>query len=141
MHDEGYAERLSPHEYSLRDALRPIEVSFTSVEQLESLTEEQAMDIMRLARRRLLNLLIGQEYHEHMTDDCGDDLQAATENWWYLWKSYFDNDGTDYVGYVRNWLMNPDDEDCGPTLGGSDGEIRYDILTEALMEDLYWKGR
>ena len=135
MHQSLTPEQIGPIEGMLAEVL-PSPIVFSSRKEIEELTWEQAMEVIRAARRMLLTQLLYQEYHEHMGDDCGDYLQAACENWHYLWTTYFDNDGdeTIVVNTIKDWLLNPDDPIYG--LGGCDGEIRYNLLTEELMSEL-----
>lgn len=64
-------------------------------------SEEEAIEFLRNVRRGLAIQLLHQEDHEHMLDDCGDDLNHATELWQCCWESYFNNDGTDLMGFLN----------------------------------------
>jgi hypothetical protein len=120
-----------------QDQLRrtyPQPPTFHTKEEIENLTDDQAMEVMRYVRRMLLDQLLFQEYHEHMLDDCGDYLTAASDNWTWLHDAYFNNDGEGFTDFVINWLTNEKDY----PLGGSDGEARFDLLSEELMEELFY---
>jgi hypothetical protein len=106
---------------------------FHSDDEIRNMTDEQADDVLRFVRRELLNQLMFQEYHEHMLDDCGDYLTAATDGWNYLHDAYFTNDGTDFTSYVQAYLLARHDDDQYPW-GGCDGEARYALLSEELTE-------
>lgn len=126
-------DTIKPIETRLMEIL-PSPPMFHTRDQIENLTHPQAMEVMRAARRMLLMTLLTQEHHEHMLDDCGDDLSAATDNWEALHGLYFNNDGTDFEVHVKNWLL--DEDHVG--LGGCDGEIRHNLLSENLLEELYY---
>lgn len=64
-------------------------------------SEEAALEFLKTARRGLAVQLLHQEGHEHMLDDCGDDLNHATELWQACWDSWFNNDGTDLMGFLN----------------------------------------
>lgn len=127
-------DTIKPIETRLMEIL-PSPPMFHTRDQIDNLTYPQALGVIRAARRMLLMTLLTQEHHEHMLDDCGDDLDAATHNWYRLHNAYFANDGDeDHVrNDVQKWLLDADDEG----LGGSDGEIRHMILSENLLEELY----
>lgn len=108
---------------------------FNSREEVEALTFEQAMNVLASARECLIEQLISQRTHAHMSDDCGDYLIAATYNWSTLFTDYFDNDGdeTYFIETVKQFLLTPpfdNGEGIAPHFpyGGSDGEIRFTIV-------------
>lgn len=115
---------------AVEDAL-PQPIRFEDWESVENLTEDQAHQVIRAARRMLLEHLLSQELHEHMLDDCGDYLAAATDGWGWLYGVYFNNDGESatVIEEVKKFLK----VDETYPLGGSDGEIRNDLLTEDMM--------
>jgi hypothetical protein len=92
---------------------------------------EHAREVLREARRMLVIQLQSQENHEHMLDDCGDYLYAATENWNRLFSAYWENDGdeTAFVRAVREFLKESPTEWLG-----CDGEIRYDLWSDEYVE-------
>lgn len=114
--------------------LLPDPPHFTTRDQIMAMTDDEAMRVMRAARRMLMTQLLYQEYHEHMLDDCGDYLAAATENWANLHAAYFDNDGAGFTTFVQTWLLDADNF----PLGGSDGEVRFSLLDEALLEEVFY---
>lgn len=111
--------------------LFPPDIHFDSLASIEALTDDQAMAVMRAVRRRMLYQLLSQEHHEHMGDDCGDDLEAATYNWSKLWNDYFMNDGTDFTAHVKKFLLAKEDDKDYPW-GGVDGEVRYGMISESI---------
>ncbi len=127
-------DRIKPIEQGLMEML-PDPPMFHTRDQIDNLTYEKALEVIRAARRMLLMTLLTQEHHEHMLDDCGDDLAAATDNWATLHRAYFANDGDpDHVrNDVQKWLLDADNQG----LGGSDGEIRFVILSERVLEEVY----
>ena len=66
--------------------------------------DEEAMQFLRTARQGLADTLLGQNTHEHMLDDCGDDLNHATELWNVCWEAYWPNDGTDFAEELNKGL-------------------------------------
>lgn len=92
---------------------------------IEKLTFGEACVILRTARRMLTLVLLDQEEHEHMADDCGDDLLAATENWVTLFEAYSNTSGDDkaFTEEVKNFLLEPE-----TNWGGCDGEIRMMLV-------------
>lgn len=128
----GYLER----------AFGPVPIMFRTQEDIANLTDDQALWCLRWARRTLLSHLLHQELHEHMLDDCGDYLQGATENWYKLWKAYFDNDGDEalLIATVKEWLQGSVGDEYGPgsDLYGCDGDIRFEIVSEELQDLLYY---
>jgi hypothetical protein len=103
-----------------------------SIEDIHNLTEDQAMSVLRSARRELVSQLLYQEYHEHLFDDCGDYLDAASDNWHRLWSACFNSDGTELVSSVKAFLLEHPSEWLA-----TDGEIRYSILPEDYVEASY----
>jgi hypothetical protein len=101
-------------------------------EQIDSLTYDQARDVIRAARD-LLEVMLNHDRttHEHWSDDCGDYMEAATQNWTRLWNVYFDNDGTEaeVIKGVREFLTESPDEWLA-----CDGDVRFDILPEIYNE-------
>jgi len=100
------------------------------VDNTNNMTPEQAALVRIAVRRNLLMTLLSQEYHWHEVDDCGDYLTAATDNWSALYSNLWNDDFQDEIGETRKFLT---DFDAYP-IGGSDGEIRHDILPEG------WEG-
>lgn len=111
-----------------------VPVMFRTQEDIANLTYDQAMWCMRWARRTLLSHLLHQELHEHMLDDCGDYLSAATDNWEHLFNYYFNTDGDEasFVAAVKDWLQRAED------IGGCDGEIRFDLVSNELQDLMYY---
>lgn len=64
-------------------------IVFDSLSDVMTMTEDQAMLVLRSARRYLLHDLLHQEVSEGMLDDSGDDLTAATDNWAAIHGAYF----------------------------------------------------
>lgn len=101
------------------------------LKEVEELTLEQAAEVIRMARRCLAEHLLCQETHEHMDDDCGDYLAAATWNWNRLFHLYWDNDGDEQVVLegVKDFLrQHPLDWEA------TDGEIRYSLFPDSYVE-------
>lgn len=73
-------------------------------------SEEEAIEFLRTARRGLAIQLLHQEDHEHMLDDCGDDLNHATDLWLAVWQSYFMNDGSDFMNFLNQALKQHAEE-------------------------------
>jgi len=111
--------------------LLPAPITLT-MEEIENLTDEQAYDVYRAARRTCLMQLLHQETHEHDMDDCGDYLAAASENWARLFDNLWSNDFQNLAEYVREFLKESPVE-----WGGSDGEVRFEILPEAYIDAAY----
>lgn len=115
--------------------------TFDSLDQIDNLDHETAKKVIQAARRKLLFQLLSMETHEHWFDDCGDDLQIATENWAYLHDLYFGSDGDPetVIQGVKQWLdpRERNKEDDVHSFGGSDGEIRFDLLSEELINIHY----
>lgn len=61
---------------------------------------DEAVEVILIARRRLLLNLLLLETHEHWLDDCGDDVAATTELWEMMRQTYFYTDG-DPVGTTQ----------------------------------------
>ena len=127
-------ESFNPGAKAVLDSL-PELIKFEDWESVDSLDFREACEVVRAARRMLLIHLIGQETHEHMLDDCGDYLTAATDNWNYLHGIYFNNDGDEAVliAEVKKFLKAEEPY----AMGGCDGDIRFDILTEAMLDQIY----
>lgn len=84
--------------------------------------EKRAYEILDIARENLISHLVAQRDHPHLTDDCGDYLDAATETWTTLFYAGWNNDWVDFTAHVNNFLNVPSDDWLA-----SDGEIRYDL--------------
>jgi len=114
--------------------LQPNKV-FTSREEVEALTYEEAVGVIRDARNLLISELTSDIDHEHWGDDCGDYMDAAITNYHWLWDAYFLNDGgeADVVRLVKQFLLKDPtqdfvlDPDNTPDWGGCDGEVRFTI--------------
>ena len=102
----------------------PSPTPFKDEAEIANMTEARAYDVLRATRRLLLHQLLLQEIHEHMVDDCGDYLIAATENWNDLLIQIWQNDFGNLIPETQKFLT---DVEAYP-LGGSDGEIRHDLL-------------
>ena len=124
-------DRIRAIDAELADMDKDIKPMFNSVADIDALTDDQAYTIYRYARRMLISQLLYQEYHYHNVDDCGDYLDAATQAWTHLHDAHFMNDGTDFTEHVKAWLKDKD------SIGGCDGEIRYNLFTEGLMDAIY----
>jgi hypothetical protein len=88
------------------------------------LTEEQAWAVHRAARRMLLIHLLHQEIHQHVMDDCGDYLTAATDGWNYVFTEAWMNDFQGYPDHIKAYLT---DLERYPE-GGCDGEVRLSLV-------------
>jgi hypothetical protein len=107
-------------------------VRFTTRAEIDSLTQEQA-ELVRIATRRMLVMqLLHQELHMHELDDCGDYLTAATENWAALFGMLWSDDFQDELPITKKFLLDFNEF----PQGGSDGEVRYDLLSEELFDEL-----
>lgn len=95
-----------------------------TAEEIDNLTEEQAVEVRIATRRMLVFQLLLQEYHMHELDDCGDYLMAATENWFSLFNNLWSNDFQNEVEETKKFLT---DLEAYPA-GGCDGEIRYALI-------------
>ena len=91
-----------------------------------NLTEEDAYTVMRAARRMLVVQLLAQEYHQHMMDDCGDYLAAATWGWQAVFADAWNDDFQGYTDHIRTYLT--DLEKYPP--GGCDGEVRHALISD-----------
>lgn len=102
---------------------------FDSLEEVDSLTEDEATLIVTMAARRQMEMI--RTYGGYGLDDRGDYLAAATDNYNKLFHAYWDNDGVAeyFVPAVVAWLKDKED------WGGSDGEIRFDLFTERFTEE------
>lgn len=103
---------------------------FDSYEDMDTLTDAEALEIVSMAAERQLSML--HTYREgYGLDDRGDYLAAATDNYNRLFHAYWDNDGVSepFVEAVKAFLKDKED------IGGSDGEIRFDLFTERFMEE------
>ena len=127
MNDDERREAIRFHERELAKLI-PDPVKLT-LQQVDVLTEEQALEVLHAARRAMLFQGLMQETHDHLGDDCGDYLEAATSNWNTLWEAFFNSDGADIVEAVKLFLRETPDG-----WGGSDGEIRFSILPEEAWE-------
>ena len=119
VHDELLAM------YTRLQELLPDPIKLTEEDMGSPITEDQAYRVMYAARRCLLIHLFGQEFHQHMGDDCGDYLEAASSGWSAVFTEAWMNDFQDYPDHIKNYLT---DLERYP-VGGCDGEVRYDILT------------
>lgn len=138
----GATPNLSKHDLAtvavvnahLERVLGQVPTMFRTQEDIANLTYDQALWCMRWARRTLLSHLLHQELHEHMEDDCGDYLSAATDNWNFFWEAWDQGDGTEasFVATVKEWLQDAE------TIGGCDGEVRFDLVSEELADLLYY---
>lgn len=102
---------------------------FDSYAEVDTLTYKEALEIIEKAADLQHTLL--HTYGAIGLDDRGDYLAAATDNYNRLFHAYWDNDGVEdrVVWAVKQWLKDKDD------IGGSDGEIRFDLFTERMMEE------
>jgi len=101
---------------------------FTSREEVEALTFDEARDVICDARDLLRAELDDDVEHMHWLDDCGDYLFAAIDNYHMLWTYYWENDGDKeaVIARVKDFLLSP--QDGLFPYGGSDGEIRLTIV-------------
>lgn len=98
-------------------------IQLDSREEVEALTDAQAVAVLDAAREKLIEQLTAQRTHPHLLDDCGDYLAAATDNWSRLFHNYWNHDGEGFVNYVRQFLLESPDE-----WGGADGEVRFELV-------------
>lgn len=107
---------------------------FASKEDVQSLTDDEAVEIVTMAR----DILVQQTapYDDGATrsvglDDSGDYIFAAVTNYHRLFMAYWEHDGQNpsFIEAVKNFLL----EDVTEWLG-SDGEVRYDLFTEEYVE-------
>jgi hypothetical protein len=117
VHDELQAM------YKRLQELLPDPIRLTE-EEIGNLTEDQANLVMYAARRTLLVHLFAQEFHQHMGDDCGDYLAAATSGWQAVFEDAWMNDFQGYTDHITTYLT---DLDRYP-VGGCDGEVRISIV-------------
>jgi len=111
---------------------------FTDEAQITALTLDQALEVLRATRRQLVSLLLNQEHHEHMADDCGDDLRAGLDGFNLMFEAWDEAvDDAEFVELVRQYLRARWDSERFPW-GACDGEARYAMLSEALHDDR-WK--
>lgn len=128
--DDAKLARLHEIEAELIELLPASIAPRMTKEDIANLTQDQASRIRIAVRRQLLFQLLYQEYHWHEMDDCGDYLTAATDNWASLFDNLWSNDFQNEIEETQKFLL---DHEAYP-LGGSDGEIRYDILPEGWDE-------
>jgi len=83
-------------------------------------TEEEAETFFLTARRGLVMTLLAQETHDHRLDDCGDDVNHASELWDAVWNAYFVNDGQDRVNSL-NTVLAAHNEEWAHEEEGEDG--------------------
>jgi hypothetical protein len=105
---------------------------FSSKEDVEELTDVEALEIIRQARERLVNTT---SYSPYALDDGGDYINAAIENYAAVFGFYWDNDGdhTAFLAAMKQWLREPTEG-----WGATDGEIRFDLFTqEYFVEEGY----
>jgi len=107
----------------------PVNVFHTKAD-VEALEEDRALAIMRFARRALVLQLLHQEHHEHMTDDCGDYLFAALDNFRRIFDMIQDWGTQGIEERMKEWLLEGPEEWLG-----CDGEIRFDLFTEDYIEE------
>lgn len=100
---------------------------------IDNITPEQGLEVLRAVRRCLMMQLLHQETHEHMLDDCGDYLTAATENWARLYDSMWCNDFTGSLDEVKLFLNDfvADEADSKYPRLACDGDVRFAIVTDA----------
>jgi hypothetical protein len=127
LHDEATSVRIRNVYAELHEILVP-PAAFSTDDEIRALTYDQAYDILIFVRRNLMMELLSQETHNHMTDDCGDYLSAASDAWHDLFEAYDLgwHDQAAFTRHVRDWLLSTD-------LGGCDGEPRYSLLSDSLM--------
>ena len=102
---------------------------FSSIEEVDTLTEDEALSIVQ----RQFELLVGLGQHAVVgLDDTGDYLAAAIDNYHDLFHLYWDNDGTGFREAVVEWLLTP-----AYDWGGTDGEVRFEVFTEAYVDASY----
>jgi hypothetical protein len=102
----------------------PEPITITEEDLANGLTEDQAWAVHRAARRMLLVHLLHQEFHQHVMDDCGDYLSAASDGWTAVFNDGWMNDFQDYPAHITAYLT---DLDRYP-VGGCDGEVRLSII-------------
>jgi len=112
------------------DGLWSTPTQFTTRDEIDSMTPEQAEMVRIHTRRMLVMQLLYQEFHQHELDDCGDYLTAATDNWAALFGTLWSDDFQDELPITKEFLTN---FDRFPE-GGSDGEIRYSLLSDELFD-------
>lgn len=102
---------------------------FDSIAEVDSLTHDEALEILQMAADTLQQVMSHGPYG---LDDQGDYLNAAIENYHYLFNAYWANDGDPQALHdaVVKWLKDPE-------WGGSDGEIRHDLFTERWQEEAW----
>jgi len=100
--------------------------------EIDSMTNDDAAMIRIATRRLCVTMLLHQELHMHEMDDCGDYLTAATENWATLFDRLWSDDFQDELEITKKFLLDFNEF----PLGGCDGEIRHDLLSEELIEQL-----
>lgn len=107
---------------------------FYNKAQVANIDLETAFAVVRAARRMLLLNLMHAELHEHVTDDCGDYLKAATDNWHRLFHDLHDTDvlEEEVLRRVKEFLLEPASEWLG-----SDGEIRFELFSDEYQEASY----
>lgn len=111
--------------HSTRERAKGDCTMFLTMKEVEALTEDQALAVVKAAADILQRQL---DAGPVALDDGGDYLAAAVDNYHRLFHAYWDNDGdpTIFVQEVKAFLQ----EDPESMWGGSDGEIRFEILPE-----------
>jgi hypothetical protein len=100
--------------------------------EIDAMTSDDAA-IIRIAVRRMLAMhLLHQELHMHEMDDCGDYLTAATDNWATLYSRLWSDDFQNEIEVTQQFLTDFNEF----PLMGSDGDVRYDLLSDELIEQL-----
>jgi chitinase len=109
--------------------------TFATRYEVESLMDDEALEIVRMAHERLMLVTMNGEL-PYALDDSGDYINAAIENYHDLFRMYWDNDGdpTAFVAAVKKWLLTPTIE-----WGATDGEIRYSLFVQD-YDDMAYDG-
>lgn len=109
--------------------------TFATREEVESLTDEEAQEIVRMAHERLMSETMNGQLTLAL-DDSGDYINAAVTNYHDLFDMYWNNDGdpTAFVAAVKKWLLMPTIE-----WNAIDGEIRFDLFVDD-YDDMAYDG-
>lgn len=102
---------------------------FDSLAEVDSLTDDESLEIISMAWDTLKAVADGSPYG---LDDQGDYLTAAVDNYSMLVSLYIGNDGDPtalHEGIVK-WLHDPN-------WGGCDGEVRFDLFTDRFQEEVW----
>jgi hypothetical protein len=108
---------------------------FTSQAEIDAIDIEAAGRIRIAVRRMCVMQLLHQELHMHEMDDCGDYLVAATDNWATLFSRLWNDDFQNEIEVTKQFLTDFNEF----PLMGCDGEIRHDLLSDELIEELQTK--